>query len=577
MASEAKTAMSKSDEWEAPPKPKTDSSDWEAPPGPSSSAKVSAVERMLELGRTRGMDPRMLDLLEAAKLSMAKTGTAMGQLVTEPFGSDYYRKAGQAIESDLQQIRERSPFQAGTGEVAGTIASMPVPGIKAATGMKGLLQAAGLGGVMSAASEPVLEGDLASGKAEQAIKGGALGAAFQKGAQMLDPALDRLRTLMDLGVDVEGLRKKGTLGQLLGGPLETFEKFLERISFSQLGSRQKAGAEELGKAVERANLESQMSFSTPIINEALSPLKREVPAGLRGYDAIQSAERIISNGYTDALNRIKAVTLQPQHEKALIDILDKAQQDFGLAAPNLFAQFKQDLTKLVSAFDQNNRLNAQVWNKDREKLGSQAFSLRGSDDPYNREAGKAYREVQKVWMNMADDADPTGKIRAANQAYSAMQPLYRAAGYVNAAKAREGAFTPQELLTATAAENRSKFRRGRAPFQQEAMAGAERLKQLSEQRGNILGQVTQASDPSLAGKLIPPVAGLGSLVTGNVSPTMAAVGAAPSLISMGYASTPMQAALKAMFAKQRPGLQQGALRPAAYGAAATENSQGGLP
>ena len=568
--------MSKAGEWEAPPEPKGGKeTEWEAPPAPKK--KMSAVEEALMLGSQTGIDPGTRDAMKALMLSMAKTGTSMGQLVTEPFGSDYYRKAGQALESDLRGLRERRPMATGLGEVAGTVASMPLPGMQAATVAKGLLQAAGLGGLMSAASEPVLEGDLATGKAEQALKGGLFGAAFQKGAQMLDPALDRLRTLMDLGVDVEGLRKKGTLGQLLGGPLETFEKFLERISFSQLGSRQKAGAEELGKAVERANLESQMSFSTPLINKALAPLKQEIPTELRGYEAIQSAEKIISDGYADALNRIKAVTLQPQHEKALINILDKARQDFGLVAPDLFAKFKQDLTKLVSAFDQNNRLNAQVWNKDREELGSQAFKFRGSDNPFIRDAGKAYREVQKVWMNMADDADPTGKIRAANQAYSAMQPLYRAAGYVNAAKAREGAFTPQELLTATAAENRRKFQRGRAPFQQEAIAGAEQLKQQAEQRANILGQVSQSSDQTLAGKMIPPVAGVGSIMAGNVSPTIAAAGAAPSLLASGYATTPVQATLKAMFAKRRPGLQQGALPVAGYGAAAIQNNQAAIP
>lgn len=568
--------MSKSDEWEAPPEPKgSKESEWEAPPAPKK--KLSAVEEALMLGSQPGIDPGTRDALRALMLSMSKTGAAMGQLVTEPFGSNYYREAGKALESDLRSLRERSPLPSGIGEITGTVASMPFPGMQTASGIKGLLQAAGLGGVMSAASEPVTEGELASAKAQQALKGGLFGAAFQKGAQMLDPALDRLRTLMDLGVDVEGLRKKGTLGQLLGGPLETFEKFLERISFSQLGSRQKAGAEELGKAVERANLESQMSFSTPIINQALSPLKREVPVGLQGYPAIERAEQIISNGYEDALRKIGSVTLKPQHEAALLNILTKAQQDFGQAAPNLVSQLRQDVTKLVSAFDQNGKLDARMWNKDRENLGTRAFTLRGSDDPFMRDLGSAYRDVQNIWMRMADEADTSGKIRAANAAYSAIQPLYRAAGYVNAAKAREGAFTPQELLTATAAENRRKFQRGRAPFQQEAIAGAENLKQLAEERNKVLGQVTQPADLGLTSKLFPPVAGLGSVLAGNVSPTMASIAAAPSIFSTGYSSTPMQAALKAMFAKQRPGLQQGALPASAYGAAAMQGNQSTAP
>ena len=576
MASESKTAMSKSREWEAPPEPKGGKeTEWEAPPAPKK--KMSAVEEALMLGSQTGIDPGTRDAMKALMLSMAKTGTSMGQLVTEPFGSDYYRKAGQALESDLRGLRERRPVATGLGEVAGTVASMPLPGMQAATGAKGLLQAAGLGGLMSAASEPVLEGDLATGKAEQAIKGGLFGAAFQKGAQMLDPAMDRLRALMDLGVDVEGLRKKGTLGQLLGGPIETFEKFLERVSFSQLGGRQKAGSEALKEAIDRANVESQMSFSTPIINQALSPLKREVPVGLQGYPAIERAEQIISNGYEDALRKIGSVTLKPQHEAALLNILTKAQQDFGQAAPNLVSQLRQDVTKLVSAFDQNGKLDARMWNKDRENLGTRAFTLRGSDDPFMRDLGSAYRDVQNIWMRMADEADTSGKIRAANAAYSAMQPLYRAAGYVNAARTREGAFTPQELLTATAAENRRKFQRGRAPFQQEAIAGAEQLKQQAEQRANILGQVSQSSDQTLAGKMIPPVAGVGSIMAGNVSPTIAAAGAAPSLLASGYATTPVQATLKAMFAKRRPGLQQGALPVAGYGAAAMQNNQGATP
>jgi len=136
-------------------------------------------------------------------------------------------------------------------------------------------------------------------------------------------------------------------------------------------------------------------------------------------------------------------------------------------------------------------------------------------------------------MRLADEADKTGRIRAANAAYSAMQPLYRAAGYVNAARQREGAFTPQELLTATAAENRRRFQRGTAPFQQEAMAGAEMLQQQRQQRQNILGQVGQGMDTGYAGKLIPPVASIGTMAAGNVSPTMAAVGAAPSLFCYG--------------------------------------------
>ena len=567
--------MSK-DDWEAPPESKQGKSgDWEAPPEPKK--KRSAVEEMLELGQHQGIDPGTANAMKALALSVAKTGSSLGQMATEPFGSDYYRKAAQNIEKDLRSMREKQPLSTGIGETTGTVLSLPVPGMPVASGAKGLLQAAGLGAALGTASEPVLEGDLASGKAETALKSGLFGAAFQKGAQMLDPALERLKTLMSLGVDVEGLRKNGTLGQLLGGPLETFEKFLERVSFSQLGGRRTQGAQALGESIERANVESQKAFSTPIINQALAPLGREVPTGLQGYDAIQRAESIINNGYNEAIQKIGAVTLKPTHEAEFRAILADAKQKFGTAEPNLYRQLEQDVTSLVSAFNQQGQLAATTWNKDRENLGTRAFSLRGSDDPYRRDLGSAYRAVQNVWMRMADEADKTGRIRAANAAYSAMQPLYRAAGYVNAARQREGAFTPQELLTATAAENRRKFQRGAAPYQQQAMAASENLQQQKQQRQNILGQVGQGMDTGYAGKLIPPVASIGTMASGNVSPTMAAVGAAPSLFATGYATTPVQAAMKAMFAKQRPGLQQGALRGSAYGAAAMQQNEGALP
>jgi len=567
--------MSK-DDWEAPPEAKKAKSDeWEAPPEPKK--KRSAVEEMLELGQHQGIDPGTANALKALALSVAKTGSSLGQMATEPFGSDYYRKAAQNIEQDLRSMREKQPLSTGLGETTGTVLSLPLPGMPVASGAKGLLQAAGLGAALGTASEPVLEGDLASGKAETALKSGLFGAAFQKGAQMFDPALERLKTLMSLGVDVEGLRKNGTLGQLLGGPLETFEKFLERVSFSQLGGRRAQGAQALGESIERANIESQKAFSTPIINQALAPLGREVPTGLQGYDAIQRAENIISNGYNEAIQKIGAVTLKPNHEAELRTILADAKQKFGAAEPNLYRQLEQDVTSLVSAFNQQGQLAATTWNKDRENLGSRAFSLRGSDDPYKRDLGSAYRAVQNVWMRMADEADKSGKIRAANAAYSAMQPLYRAAGYVNAARQREGAFTPQELLTATAAENRRKFQRGTAPYQQQAITAAENLQQQKQQRQNILGQVGQGMDTGYAGKLIPPVASLGTMAAGNVSPTMAAVGAAPSLFATGYSTTPVQAAMKAMFAKRRPGLQQGALPVGAYGAATMQQNEGALP
>ena len=143
--------MSKSDEWEAPPEPKgSKESEWEAPPAPKK--KLSAVEEALMLGSQPGIDPGTRDALRALMLSMSKTGAAMGQLVTEPFGSNYYREAGKALESDLRSLRERSPLPSGIGEITGTVASMPFPGMQTASGIKGLLQAAGLGGVMSAAS-----------------------------------------------------------------------------------------------------------------------------------------------------------------------------------------------------------------------------------------------------------------------------------------------------------------------------------------------------------------------------------------------------------------------------------------
>ena len=160
--------MSK-DDWEAPPQAKKPKSDeWEAPPSPQK--KRSPVEEMLELGAYQGIDPGTANALKALTLSMAKTGSSMGQMVTEPFGSDYYRKAAQNIEQDLRARREQAPLSTGIGETIGTVLSMPLPGMPVATGAKGLLQAAGLGAALGTASEPVLEGDLASGKAETALK-----------------------------------------------------------------------------------------------------------------------------------------------------------------------------------------------------------------------------------------------------------------------------------------------------------------------------------------------------------------------------------------------------------------------
>jgi hypothetical protein len=112
------------------------------------------------------------------------------------------------------------------------------------------------------------------------------------------------------------------------------------------------------------------------------------------------------------------------------------------------------------------------------KLGeyiNDAFSATQNVTDENHKA-KALLLLQKSLRDMAEAKDPTGVIKLANSANTALSLPKRTAGtYVEAMK-NEGAFTPSQLMTSVKVENSTnKLARGQGRMQQVAQAGEEVL------------------------------------------------------------------------------------------------------
>jgi hypothetical protein len=389
-----------------------------------------------------------------------------------------------------------------------------------------------MGGAAAGAIQPTGKGMGEEGflpeKATDIGIGAALGPVAEKvvkgAGSVLSPQLQRLKDLAAQGIDTSKL----TFGQMLGGGAQSFENFLQGIPGGGVKPLVKQGQESLEQqAVKRSanfdnlldqfkdtnkkqitqdfdaaklNLEKEglastdklnqyidimrkgledknADFSLPIFNKVLSNLGQKLPAGVKGNAAVDFTQQAVTKGYDDALKTIESVSIKPNRLQELNDILERAQAEFGDAAPDLFKQLKTDInTKMLGNFANSANIPANKWHTVYKEIGDKSFGKRDATG-FERDYGKSLYEAQKVWAKMAEDADPTGAIKKVNTAYSELQIPQRAASYVTGVKLRGGAFSPEELLSASAKESSQKaFGAGKAPYQKQAKESFDMMK-----------------------------------------------------------------------------------------------------
>lgn len=495
------------------------------------------------------------DIYAALGLGSGAKDVLMSGAKYVPQGVDKVKKAGEAFTNLPSYIK--APIIGGAyGAIEPTGLAIDEEGFATEKGKK-----TGLGALLGLGAERV--GSVAS--------------------NVLAPRLERLRQLKDMGVDIEKLKKEGTLGQILGGTAEKFERFLEAIPFSGVRGLVEKGEKSAKELAEQriANASAELQrehakFSTPYIQKALNNIGEKIPDGVTGNKAIAFAQDAIDASYKNALSKIGQVNASSDITSALSKVLENAKNKFGDAAPNLYKQLESDIHNTMMGQFKNGVMDADTWHAVYKEIGGKSFGMRGAQG-FENEYGKALKQAHKIWGELAEKADPTGAIKSANRAFSALQIPQRAASYVTATRKAEGAFTPEQLLNAIKAESSPRaFASGRAPYQREAVEASSRmqaeregLKESERQLRETIGDLMSTRQPHglahFLGYASPaaPVVGAGvkaglsqsvAPLAGVLSPGGLAMMSGPTVVSRALYGNPLAQYVLKKLATERPEL-----------------------
>ena len=343
------------------------------------------------------------------------------------------------------------------GNVAGTLplaALAPAAG----AGTAARLGAAAVGGAASGALSPT--GSIPANIGLGALAGGAGGAVAGATGRVISPKIkDAVRFLLDKGV-------KLTPGQIAGGVGRAVESKATSIPL-------------VGDAIAGAERRAVESFNAAAWNEALAPLKQELPANVPvGRAAVNYVADQISAIYNRVLPKI-SVTPDKNLADDLIDIAKRAKAA-PLPDPQL-KQFMSILTNQVGAKLSNAATDGEIINGMDSMLGQAARGYRGDPSYDNRVLGGFIEEIQGAVRDMVSRQAPpeaSAELQAARKAYAVFVRVSRAA---SAQGARDGVFSPAQLANAVRSEASSPrklaYGKGNAMLQNLSDAGLSVLPQ----------------------------------------------------------------------------------------------------
>lgn len=470
--------------------------------------------------------------------------------LSQRLGLPQYSDVEEARQLDAPLMDTGAGF---AGNVGGNIAAMLVPGgaLKGVATGVGALQAARAGNtaaqilraapqagsVLNRAGQAMLAPTTLRGAAALGAGTGAiqpvvsegergmnalLGAGAGAGGQAAVNALARVvrpntsaavQKLLDAGVNP-------TPGQLLGGQAKRVEEALNWVPGVREGQR---------RAVEQ--------FNTAAINRALAPVGVKLPKGSAGYEAIEQAERILSDKY-DAL----MPSLTTQADGQFIQDIQQLRNTMPRAAidPKIPEMFERVLNDQVLAKFQgpNATMLGRTLKEVESDLGQLWRRYQRSEDPDILHLGNAIRETQDILRRTVERSNPHAakELKAINTGFAMMERPATAAGYRGS---KEGVFSPAALGSAVKAGDKSarkkQNRRGRALMQDLSRAGEEVL-------GNT---VPDSGTPFRALMALIATGGAGGL--GGI-PAAAAMLAAPAVYSK-----PGQNLAATLLARRKPG------------------------
>jgi hypothetical protein len=347
-----------------------------------------------------------------------------------------------------------------------------IPGAATLAGKVGL--GAAQGGV-SGALAPVTDGDFASEKAKQIASGAATGGAVpvlsEAAARVIKPISSQaVKVLTDRGISL-------TPGQILGGWYQRAEDALTSVPI-------------IGDSIKGAQRRGIVTFNRAAINDALKPIKDELPKGVEGQEAIAYARKALGDKYDELLPKLKGDLFngpppnalpQQSGQAAKLSFKDEL-ENIRQMGQNLPPQQRKDLNRIIDKevidkFTKGGRAAGETLKQIQETLNKEARNF-ANGGPYERTLSGGIKEIESAMRRMIEDVNPgySKELSAVNQGYAAFKRAQRAASSVGA---QDGFFTPAQYHNAVKALDKTKdkraFAEGTAIGQELSTAAKERL------------------------------------------------------------------------------------------------------
>jgi hypothetical protein len=283
------------------------------------------------------------------------------------------------------------------------------------------------------------------------------------GKALMPKLSDQLQKLKDAGVDISRL----SIGQALGGLYKKTEDFLRDVV--------------PGGAVERAQQQGVNEFSKGLVRNVATDLGLDIPEHFNTQQAIGAVSNKISELYNTILPKIG--TIEPTARSIRLAQASRAVAMKDINDPAVLKEYdalvKMVNKRFITDPNGNSTMFARNFKDLDTRLGEEintAFSSTADNAIDQKAKARALLLLQQSMRKMAEAKDPTGVLKLANSANTALALPKRTAGtYVEAMK-NEGAFTPSQLMTSVKVENTAdKLARGQGRMQQVAQAGEEVL------------------------------------------------------------------------------------------------------
>jgi hypothetical protein len=355
------------------------------------------------------------------------------------------------------------------GGFAADVASFALPGGVVAKGItKGLTMlpraarvATGVGA--NAAVDAGLSAAYSTGDRAEAAESGLLGSlGGQVAGRVLSRTLggavrpsDAARRMMDQGVQPT-IGQAADQGTFVGRNIRNIEERAQSIPvIGDLISRGRNRAVEEG-----------MRGSTRFSDEALAnyrnvPGVNQLPPKAVGNELLKVINENASAVYDDALARAGNVPVRgdlPAINGVNISQLAVAEAGSRGVDDAAIQRFIETTIKPKIA---NGVIDGQSWKNVDSQLGKLAAQFRASADGDKRLLGETYQQLQifwREWLEKNVGPDISGQIAAANTAWAKMLPLEKAAA-MSGARKKAGTFSGEQLQSAVAALDRSRFDR----------------------------------------------------------------------------------------------------------------------